>query len=123
MLASLYLLLMGQGGAVDQPERARGGDPVPRRPRRIKRQTLHPRGPTLRELFEPTPRAPAVLEMPEPAEIAAASPSVADVPVGTLALDPTPLLEGLESLRAALAERAAAQAIEADDAEVLMVAL
>jgi hypothetical protein len=102
---------------------ARGGDPVPgdRLPRRIKRETYEKRGRTLRELFEPSPRAPVVAP-PLPAEIRAEN-NPPPLSRESIATDLTPLLDALTSLRELRAERELAQAIEADDAEVLMVAV
>ena len=89
-------------------------------PRRIKRvKTVRPV--SLREMFSRRPESSPVAE-PEPltSEIVAPS-SRGGISIETVAPDVTPLIDGLKSLRAALEAQAMAQAIEDDDAEVLMV--
>lgn len=104
---------VGGAGPEPEPTPSRGGI---WKPRRIKRQTIEKRGRTLRELFEPVPPPPAALPTPEPVVAAAQA-----VPMEQFAPDPAPLVEGLRSLRAARDALALAQALEEDDAEVLLL--
>lgn len=94
-----------------------GGDGwYPPQQRRIKRSKPER---SLRQMFEPVPRS---AEAPLPAPVAHVATTQPIVTRETFAPDPTPLIEGLASLRSLAEAQAIAQAVEGDDAEVLMVA-